>query len=396
MRPNGSHRMKIVVAGPVATKGFSSYLPEQDRSAPRGLGGTAVTNLVAGMVERGDHVTVVSLDPTVTPGTEVVMEGERLRVRFGHYRARRRARDAFRDERDYVRDAVAAESPDLVHAHWQYEFALGALSTGLPTLVTCHDWAPAILRQMPDGYRMVRLGMQVATFRRARFLTAVSPPLRDQVARWTSGVVDLVPNAVPESFFREEGRTTAPGSERLLAVNLGFSARKNVGVLLQAFAILRRTHPQARLVLVGPDYEHGGPAARWAGQRELSGGVTFVGPVSNDKVRRLLHEADVFVHPSHWEACPMVLIEAMAQGLPVVGGERSGGVPWMLQFGDAGVLTDVSSPDRLASAIREVMDSPPLRQELSAAARARAAAEFHPASVLARYDACYERVLAVG
>jgi L-malate glycosyltransferase len=385
--------MKVLVAGPVSTHELSRHLDITHQDVPPGLGGSPVTNLVSDLIETGDHVSVVSLDPRVHPGSEIVIEGPRLRVRYGPYRARHRARDGFREERSYVSEAILSESPDLVHAHWQYEFALGALATELPTLVTCHDWAPSILRQMPDAYRLVRLAMQAVTLRRARHLTAVSPPLREQVSRWARGRVELVPNSVPETYFRKTRAERSEDGDRLIAVNLGFSRRKNVSALLRAFALLRGTLRHASLTLVGPGYEPGGPAAQWATERGLTDGVAFEGAVTNSEVPRLLDEADILVHPSRWEACPMVLIEAMARGLPIVGGAQSGGVPWMLEFGKAGVLVDVSQPRDLAQAVQRLIGDAAHWGDLSEAARARAHEEFHPSSVLTKYQRCYEQVL---
>jgi L-malate glycosyltransferase len=385
--------MRLVVAGPVETARLSTYLDLDGKIVPRGLNGTPVPTLVASLVESGAHVTVVSLAPEVPPGSEIVLGGSQLLVRYGHYRPRYRARDAFREERGYVRDAILSESPDLVHAHWQYEFALGALSSGVPTLVTCHDWAPTVLRQMPQAYRAVRLGMQAATLRRARHLTAVSPSLRDRVSRWTKGWVEVVPNSVPASFFTDLPRVRSERADRLIAINQGFSRLKNVSTLLRAFRVIRRQRPGASLALVGTGYESDGPAAAWARRNDLSSGVTFWGPVDYEAVPSCLAEADILVHPSRSEACPMVLIEAMAQGLPVVGGERSGGVPWVLDHGRAGSLTDIGSPAGVAGAVLMLMEDPDRWADLSAAATARAKALSHPNTVLASYRACYDRVL---
>jgi len=68
-------------------------------------------------------------------------------------RPRHRALDLFAAERAGVRQAMEEDPCDLIHAQWTYEFALAALATGQPTLVTAHDAPWRVLRHMPARSR---------------------------------------------------------------------------------------------------------------------------------------------------------------------------------------------------------------------------------------------------
>ena len=83
----------------------------------------------------------------------------------------------------------------------------------------------------------------------------------------------------------------------------------------------------------------------WAQKKGLSDGVNFVGPVDPDELIDIYEQVDLMVHPSMEESFGMVLVEAMARKIPVIGGEKSGAVPWVLDNGKAGVLTDIRSPE---------------------------------------------------
>ena len=59
--------------------------------------------------------------------------------------------------------------------------------------------------------------------------------------------------------------------------------------------------------------------------------------------------------PSYQEGLPRAMIEAMSFGLPVIGGEQSGGVPWVLDYGNAGLLADISSPTNMVEKMTAIL-----------------------------------------
>lgn len=384
--------MRIALAGPVRVADLASWLDVGDPPVddlPPGLGHTPVTLLARGLLRRGYDVTVASLDLTVTG--EVVLAGAHLRVCLQPFRDRHRARDAYRAERRHLEVTLRREAPDLVHAHWSYEYALAALATGLPTLVTVHDWAPAILRWMPDPYRLVRLGMFMRCMATARHFTTVSPHMAARIRRWRRGEVRVVPNALEDEAFENPARTLHADAPLLVAVNDGFVPWKNVGRLLTAHRLVRAELPAARLVLVGEGYGPGGDAQRWAAKRGLTNGVDFSGRVSYDEVLALLARADLLAHPSLEESFGLVALEAMAQGLPVIGGARSGAVPWVVDGG--GVLTDVTSSEAIAAAIIALLGTPERWQAASRTAYDRAWANFRLDDAVDGYVDAYRHVL---
>ena len=161
-----------------------------------GLGGVPVNLLARALASRGWQVTVVSTSPDVAEpwrhreaNVEIVLVPERVR-------ARERALDFFKIERRALTDEIRRQRPDLVHAHWTYEFALAALTSGLPTLVTAHDAPLTILRHLRDPYRVARLAMALWVRAKRPPLTAVSPYLAEQWRRemgWRRDIA-IIPN----------------------------------------------------------------------------------------------------------------------------------------------------------------------------------------------------------
>lgn len=352
-----------------------------------------MTLLVRELLRRGERVVVATLSPDVTE--PVSFDGPRLRLHVGPYRSNQRARDAFRIERSAIRDAILHERPDVVHAHWAYEFALGALAAPTPSVITLHDWAPTILHFHRDLYRSVRLGMQVATFARGRLFTAVSPYIAASSARWHRPA-NVIPNGLPDEQFLERSRS---GPDRraphLVSVNTGFGRRKNTTTLLRAFALLRNALPDARLTLIGGGYQAAGPAQRWATANGLESGVTFAGEQPHRALLTRVRAADVLVHPSLEESFGMTLIEAMSQRTPVVAGDRSGAVPWVLDHGRAGLMVDVRDPAAIAAAAHELVTDPDRWHHWSASGFANASTRFRMSVITDRYNATYREAAAI-
>ena len=153
------------------------------------------------------------------------------------------------------------------------------------------------------------------------------------------------------------------GSPIVLTVG-NLHEHKGQRLVLEAFALLLASHPQARLVIVGdgPD----GPALRArATALNLAECVHFAGLVPNEALARWYSAADVMVLASSREGWPNVLLESMACGTPVVA-TAVGGIPEVLQDDQVGRLVSVREPGALAAALRDLLAAPPDRHHVRA------------------------------
>ena len=357
---------------------------------PGSVGSTVVPALARAMISRGTRVTIVSYAPGLD--REIIVDAAPLRLCIGPGRLRGRARDFFAVERNYLRSALLREQPALIHAHWTYEFALAGQATGLPCLVTAHDAPLTILRHNPSPYRFMRTLMASAVLRRAEEVIAVSPHVEHHLRRWIGyrGECTVIPNGIEESVFRAAPIRTRTPPVFACVIN-GWGRLKNPTTLLQAFARLRLEIPQSRLLAIGQDYGPGGPAAQWANSHAVADGVDFIGPLPHDLVlERLRNSVDILVHPSLEESQGMVIVEAMAAGLPVIGGIESGAVPWVLDHGAAGLLTDVSSVSALSAAMLALARDPARREAFAARGFQHARDRFGMSAVAERHAKIYD------
>jgi len=152
--------------------------------------------------------------------------------------------------------------------------------------------------------------------------------------------------------------------------------RKGVEVLLEALAALRREHPSARLMIAGAGEQAAALHAKTA-ELGLDDRVRFLGRCDAAHVRRLLTAARCLVVPSIYEGMPLVVLEAMAAGTPVVASAVSG-IPEVVIDGETGWLVPSEDPPRLAAALAEVLADPAGARRRGAAGRRRLEEEFTP------------------
>lgn len=368
----------VVIAGPASPKQLSRWLSESHRRRAEelpGLGGSPVNNLVHSLIEEGASVDVVTLAPEVDD--REVLTGPKLQIFVGPYRpaARARARDLFRSEREHVRDLLELSIAPVVHAHWTYEFALGALASGgRPTIVHACDAPLTIFRHMPDRYRAARLALALKARMTLSILSAPSPYL---ARTWRHQMlyrrdVAILPNVIFPARRIVGCVPRDPDDEGPIILDVSDGGRlKNAAGLINAMKLVLEVHPDARCRLVGPELTKESHFARFARQIGIEEAVEFVGPVGWERLACEYSKATVFVHPSLEESFGMSVAEAMSYGNAVVAGSNAGAMPWILAGGDAGMLVDVRKPPAVADAICSLLASAPRREELAKKAQQR-------------------------
>lgn len=385
----------IGLVGPIETAAFQDILPSPtDRPYPKGLGGSPVNLMARELHRRGYNLILFTLDPSVDK--EMTIKGERLTIHFGPYRPKR-ARDFFSVEIQSLKQAILKDPPDILHAHWTYEFALAAQATGLPHLVTSHDAPWNILKLNFIPYRIARTMMACKAIWKTRYLSAVAPyvagHLKKYLFYWRP--IRIIPNGMPDKIFnRIKPIKSVEAPITFATILVGWSGRKNGETAIQAFALLRKHLPDSKLIMFGAGHGKNESAEQWATMLGLQRGIEFAGHLPYDQlIERLCNEVDTLVHPALEEAQPMALIEPMAMGIPVIAGRNSGGVPWTLDNGNAGVLVDISQPEEIAEAMLKLANDSDERNRIGQLGQELARQRFHIDVVTDAYLQAYQDIL---
>ena len=388
--------MKIALCAPTNIHALARFCNQSTEGILPGLGSTATTPLITELLRRGHEVTVYTLSRG--PIQEQLYEWDNLRIFVGPYRERHIARNFFGIEIAYLTRIIRADQPAFVHAHWTYEFALGALRSGIHTVTTIHDLPWNVLRYYRDPYRAVRLMMAYAVAFEGKQFTAVSNDAADHFRRYfkPGSRIKVIHNGLPAPMF--EGSNQAEENEGpccYATILQGWSRRKNATAALKAFGLVRKQIPDARLLMFGLDYEPGGPAQTWARQQGLEDGVTFAGELPYPELlRRMREEIDVIVHPSLDESFSMAALEGMALSKPVIAGRSTPGVREVLGFGEGGILVNLKQPEEVAHVMVELARDLHYRERIGNDGYKRASSLYRLEHVVTQYENFYQGMLA--
>ena len=246
----------------------------------------------------------------------------------------------------------------------------------VPLVVTVHDAAPLV---MPEAFtrRGVTFHRQgfAAAAARARLVIAVSEFSADEIATHTPVPRDrirVVPNGVDlepaTDAGVEDARRAFAIDDRPYVFWAGtFQPRKNVRVLLDAFARLDPGTVPHRLVLAGPPGWKPDDGDSLAAQA-LGDRVRLLGPVGREHLFALFAGADLFAFPSRHEGFGIPVVEAMAQGTAVVCAD----IPALREVaGDAARFVRPDDVDGWADALRALLTDDAARGRLVAAGTER-------------------------
>ncbi len=386
--------MKIALCVPTDIHELARFSGVATEEIAPGLGSTATTPLIIELLRRGHEVTVYTLSSALPQ--EVAYRWGRLRIFVGPTRQFGAARRLFLPEIAYLRRVIRQDAPPFVNAHWTYEFALGALAAGVPTIVTIHDLPWNVLRYFRDRARTIRLLMAYAVALSCRNYSAVSQDAAAHFSRYMRPGADIpvIGNFLAESVLAvSSGPAIHPGRPLMYATILqGWTRRKNPKAALEAFALLRRQAPESKLIMIGTDYETAGPAARWAEEHGLNAGVSFQGILPYTEMLRFVHNnVDAVVMPSLDEALSMTALECMALGKPIIAGIGTPGMREILEDGRAGLLVDVTRPPDIAKAMISLQTDAQLFDEMAGRAYSRARSAYLVENSAPAYERLYSK-----
>lgn len=284
---------------------------------------------------------------------------------------------------------------DLVHVHTPLT---PVVDVDLPVVSTVHTSVVEDVDQISSG-GLRPLAMKCVTSVTSKRILAAQCEAADELTTVARSVkeelathygvtdVEVVGNGVDEAEFTPPSE---PPDERYVLFVGRLSYRKGVLELVDAWTRVAPHHDVTlKVVGDGPLRERMESTAR---ERGVESSVTFEGHIPRAELVRRFRNATLFVLPSRYEGLPTVLLEAMASGCPVVATDVSGCID-AIDPGDDGILVPPRDPERMAEAVRELLDDDDRRQELGASARETILEKFTWKEIADRYESIYGRVL---
>jgi colanic acid/amylovoran biosynthesis glycosyltransferase len=392
---------------------------------------TFVLNEILAVEALGVEATLYPLlrgrDPVIQPGAADLVETANYLPLFSwsilgsqiHF-LRRRPRAYLRSLADLVRDTVGGRPKilvaglllfpkivhiawlmahagiDHVHCHFARHPALAGLIIGrltdIPYSFTAHGSDVHVDRHMLcRKLTEASFAVTIAEFNRQ--------VIEDECGTPPEGKLRVLYCGVDTQVFSPRPNVPAESSARLRIVCVGtLHEVKGQPHLIEACALLRDLGIDfsCRFIGRGPGE---GALRRMISRQGLEDRVTLVGPLARDAVIQELRGADVLVAPSvisargQREGIPVVLMEAMSCGLPVVS-SRLSGIPELVGNERNGLLVTPGSASELAEALRRLASDPALRERLGREGRATVERDFDLRTNAARLVAMFEQALA--
>jgi len=384
--------MKIVLLGSVDPFDFDLSQQDYDRVNRFKFGRSVpVSDLAVTLSELGHEVTVIGIIGTVESALSLkTQNGVKLIYIPGRRQEKLKAITFYSAERQSILSQIVSIKPDVVHAHWTYEYALAAQDSGLPHIITVHDEPWKILQDFRNLFFFLRLinAIRVRS-RNSQNFVFVSEYIRtlwNQRMFATGG--DVIPNMnrIEIGRFDESNRINH-------VISVGNTNRgKNIRSLLAAWQIALLVNPNLRLHLVGPGLGEGDSLAKEFNSKFELGQVTWHGSIDRHELSNLYSRCKVLVHPSLHESFGLVYLEAFAGNLGVITFEKSGSASEVV--GDAGLILKDCSPKSLSEAILTLTSNQTLLNQLTENGRVRLE-RYAPKLIAQKYISLYEIIVGI-
>lgn len=283
---------------------------------------------------------------------------------------------------------------DVIHAHnataWFY-VTWASILTGVPIVYTEHD------RSFPTPLRLKYFHYFFGKY--ATAVIAVSKAVKKNLEKYEHiKNVKVIYNGIDPDLFKPASIEEKVLKKKQLGLNkndfvLGNVGRmdywKNQRILIEILPDLKKISPQIKLILVGGGEEEGN-LKKSAIKKGVKNDVIFLGQRSD--VNQILKAFDIFVFPSLTEGLPLVVIEAMATGLPIVA-SHVGGIPELVVNGETGFLVSPTSKEEIKETIIKLLNNPELRKEMGQIARKRFETHFSLPQMVQKYIEVYEKAV---
>jgi phosphatidylinositol alpha-mannosyltransferase len=346
-----------------------------------------VGHLYENLVARGHDVRIISS----THGPQRSSEGDIIRLGYGWSVPTNGSIGTLTISHRYgqlVSEMLDRERFDVLHFHEPFvpflslQILRHSTSVNVATFHAYSGWSPSY----EFGKRMLqRFSL------RLHGRIAVSAAARHFIGRYFPGEYKIIPNGVDLRLFR--GATPfarwRDGTPNILFLGR-FESRKGLMYLLRAYRQVRREGYDCRLLVVGSGPQEG-EVKRYIATRRMTG-VELLGRVSDQDKARALATADIFVSPATGqESFGIVLLEAMAAGVPIVCSDIHG-YKGVVHRNEQALLVPPKDSEALASAIVTLLRDPLRRERMGAAGRIRAV-QFGWENITAKVDEYYGFVI---
>ena len=281
--------------------------------------------------------------------------------------------------------------PDIVHAQGtERDCALAGVYSGFPNIITIHGNMREVakaLRAPFFSFYTIQTFLETWAIRRTIGVLCLTNYTRDQVVDRTPRTW-ILPNAVNETYFNLQ-RAENPTAEILCIANV--DARKNQNFLIRALDPIAEANG-IKLTFLGKGTDGEPYFEEFKALVNARKWCAFEGFKKGRELHDRLRSARMVVLPSLEENCPMVVLEAMAIGVPIAAA-RSGGTPDLIDDGVNGLMFGPTDADAMRGATLKLWNDRDAATSMAAAGKKRALDRHYPTRIAEKHIEIYRDAL---
>jgi glycosyltransferase involved in cell wall biosynthesis len=283
--------------------------------------------------------------------------------------------------------------PDIVHGQGtEHNNALCAVLSGFPNVLTIHGNMRLIAqvnRVKPFSFIWLSAQLERLTIPRSAGVVCITRYTQAAVADLAKKTW-VVPNAVDASFFEINAQPPPGKPPRILCVGV-ICPRKNQNAFIRALDPLANK-TKFEVLFLGATAGGRAYDDEFVKLIEDRPWCVYDGVANREKLKAHFSEATLLALPSLEDNCPMVVLEAMAAGVPVAAA-NVGGVPDLIEEEKTGFLCDPLNPKRISDAMEKALADPVRLAAVAGYAKSEAVRRFHPQIIANRHLEVYREVL---
>jgi len=321
----------------------------------KGMGGTPIVNQVLSFLDLGYKVKVITLTPELNKGQKVIYEYDNLTLFISHVGKGHGIKKFCFNEIRTILSFVKTFQFDFVISNFTVEYSLATLFIKKKKCFVIHDNPFNILKlEKYHPYWLIRFIISNFIYIFGNNFIVVTEYVNSSILKILRKKTTEIDNPLSKKYFMDNKNNFSENNKIVIISVLNWSELKNVKNGLLAFSLIRKEFENTFYKLIGRGLGQGEEASNWAKKNGLDFAVNFIGLIPNENVYKELLTADILLHPSLEEASSMIISEALALKIPIIAGNKSGGVPSQLAWGKAGLLVDVSNPTAIYNAFKSV------------------------------------------
>jgi glycosyltransferase involved in cell wall biosynthesis len=290
-----------------------------------------------------------------------------------------------------TRTVLRGLQPDIVHGQGtERDCSISAVFSGFCNVITIHGnmrLIATVNRARPFSFEWLAARLEAFTIPRSDGVVCIT--------RYTQNAVQdlarktwIVPNAVDQGFFEIK---RAPLDEPTILCAGYIALRKNQNAFIRALDPLAE-RLAFKLAFLG----HTSPADSYGAEFfdliKTRPWCEYAGFANRNELKERLIIARLVALPSLEENCPMVVLEAMAAGVPIVAA-NVGGVPDLIEQNVNGILFNPTNAESMRTVVASVLENPEAAQAIAQTAKQRALERFHPRVIARQHMSVYAEVL---